>query len=1038
MLFMQEATVNNNEQLQFILDSAGLGTWDLDLTSQNVLWDKRCRELYGIFHNIDINYRQVIDYIHPADRERVDRSVQQAIAGVNDGQYEERFRVIGVEDHKLRWLLCKGKAYFDEMSKAYRFSGTTLDITELETKKEEAALAAEQLALAVESSNLGTFNLNADTGAIAYNAAFSRILTGTSTSNLGHKVFVEHIHPDDKALRKQAFDNAHKTGRLEYTVRFVWDDGSIHWVKVSCKYIQKGEGQPEIYSGVVQDITPEVEARTEQHKMLSLIDNSTEYIAIANNDGQVTYMNNAGKTLLGLPLDVDIATLNTRDFYTAAELDRVNKIVLPSLSRNGYWSGKVNLRHTATGEEIPCYANTVLLYDPVTKVQVGRGATMRDLRQEQVVQDALRDIETRFSNLVMQAPVAIGIFTGENFLLETANDYMLQILGADRSIIDRPLLKAIPQITGQPFAELLEETYESNKAKNGYELEALVYRDRRLEHCYFNFVFSPIQQQGINRKSIIVVGTEVTELVAAQKDIKENEQRFKNLLADAPIATAVYTGRNLTITMANDAMVRLWGKDNSVVGKPLAEALPELQGQPFLDLLDKVYTTGVVYHTPEQRANLVVDGALQSFYFNFTYKPLFDSYGKVYAILNMAVDITEQVTAREAERNIEERLHTAVELAELGTWSLDPQTGITTLSERMQQWFGIDEDTPSLEQDISSVHPKDQNRVRLSIERALQPDSHGEYDEEYTVINRKTGEERVLHAKGKVVFDEEGRPVRMTGKAQDVTLQLATQRELEKLVDRQTQELQTAMADLERVNANLEQYAYVASHDLQEPLRKIRMFTDILQSKSSEELSQESKSYLDRISAAAGRMSTLVKEILAFSKLRRKEEDFVDTDLNKIIEDIRGDFEMAIAEKHIEFVADRLPNVVGIPVQMNQLFYNLVGNAVKFSHFTPGSYIHITCKTLTPQEVLHYPQLNASWPYCEIIVRDNGIGFDPVFAEQIFIMFRRLNTREAYPGTGIGLALCKKIMLNHSGDIFAHGIEGEGASFHILLPTARG
>jgi PAS domain S-box-containing protein len=1035
---MQAASVNHSEQLQFILDSVGLGTWDLDVVNQAVSWDERCRALYGIFHDGDISYEQVINYIHEADRERVSQSVAEALSGKDEGHYQEQFRVVGVEDGKLRWLLCRGKAYFDEAGKASRFSGTALDITEQEKSKEAAAMAAEQHSLAVESSDLGTFTINIDSGIVAYNNAFARILTGTEEKGLNHKVFIEHIHPDDVALRTKAVEASHHTGKVQYTGRFVWKDGSIHWVKISGKYIKKDEDQVQFYSGVVQDVSNEVAARAEQHKMLSMIDNSTEYIAIANNEGQLTYMNNAGKTLIGLPHDADITQMNTRELYAPAELGRVNKQVLPALNRNGYWSGKLNLRHLVSGEEIPCYSNTVVLYDPVTGESIGRGATLRDLRQEQVVQDALRDIETRFSNLVMQAPVAIGIFTGENFLLETANDYMLEILGADRSVIDRPLLKAIPQIIGQPFADILEEAYHSNKTKNGYELESLLYRDRRLDHCYFNFVFSPVQQQGSNRRGIIVVGTEVTELVAAQKDIKESEQRFKSLLADAPIATSVYTGRDLTITVANDAMIHLWGKDNSVIGMKLADALPELQDQPFLEILQRVYTTGIAYHTPEQKANLVVDGELQSFYFNFTYKPLVNYYGEVYAILNMAVDITEQVQAREAERNIEDRLKTAIELAELGTWSLDPRTGITILSSRMKQWFGIDEDAPTLENDLSSIHPKDRNRVTMSIERALQPDSNGEYDEEYTVVNKKTGEEHILHARGKVLYDEEGRPYQMTGKAQDVTLQLATQRELEKLVDKQTQELQTAMADLERVNANLEQYAYVASHDLQEPLRKIRMFTDILQSKSSEELSDESKNYLDRISAAAGRMSTLVKEILAFSKLRRKDEDFVDTDLNKIINDIRGDFEMAIAEKSIDFIVEELPNITGIPVQMNQLFYNLVGNAVKFSRSAPDSYIRITSKTLTPQEILHYPQLNASWPYCEIIVRDNGIGFDPVFAEQIFIMFRRLNTRESYPGTGIGLALCKKIMLNHSGDIFAHGAEGEGSSFHILIPLARG
>lgn len=239
--------------------------------------------------------------------------------------------------------------------------------------------------------------------------------------------------------------------------------------------------------------------------------------------------------------------------------------------------------------------------------------------------------------------------------------------------------------------------------------------------------------------------------------------------------------------------------------------------------------------------------------------------------------------------------------------------------------------------------------------------------------------------------------------------------------------------ELEQSNHELEQFVYITSHDLQEPLRKIRMFTDLARTGLEGEAS-ETLRYLEKVSGTAHRMSTLLKELLNFTQMSRQEQ-LVATDLNGVVAQALVDLELLISEKGAEVEAARLPTLEAVPVQMHQLFYNLISNALKFSRKGVPPRITITSKTARPEVLAPFPGLQQGRRYCEIVVADNGIGFDPAYAEQIFNMFHRLHHRSEFGGTGIGLALCRKVVANHYGAIYAQSGNGEGAAFHILLPS---
>lgn len=265
--------------------------------------------------------------------------------------------------------------------------------------------------------------------------------------------------------------------------------------------------------------------------------------------------------------------------------------------------------------------------------------------------------------------------------------------------------------------------------------------------------------------------------------------------------------------------------------------------------------------------------------------------------------------------------------------------------------------------------------------------------------------------------------------------QIENKVELERMVEMRTSELKKANIDLNIVNQNLEQFAYVASHDLQEPLRKINMFSALLQDKYQDQLNETGMRNLGIIRNAATRMTTLIQDLLAFSRVSRQDHLFEAVELHKTIQQVVADLDILIQQKDAVIEMDALCTVQGIPLHMTQLFHNLLSNALKFTQPDKQPLIKIHSRHLSSLEVAEHPQLQNGMPYCEIRVTDNGIGFAPTYAKKIFVIFQRLHGRGEYEGSGIGLALCQKIVTAHHGVIYAESEEGKGAAFIVILPV---
>ena len=288
-----------------------------------------------------------------------------------------------------------------------------------------------------------------------------------------------------------------------------------------------------------------------------------------------------------------------------------------------------------------------------------------------------------------------------------------------------------------------------------------------------------------------------------------------------------------------------------------------------------------------------------------------------------------------------------------------------------------------------------------------------------------------LYRKNRQLLAQEQRLVAIN---KSLEMEIKERKASEEKVKHLNRQLLENIASLEQANKDLDRFAFMASHDLQEPLRKIRMFSDRLALKYSELMDDDGRTNIHRIHKAAERMQNLITDILTFSKISVDTPSFVDCDMNVILEEVMTDLDEEVKATNGTIIVDKLPTLSVNPSLIKPLFHNLIGNALKYSKKDTTPVVKINSE-ISPQ--LNGKSSVGSVKYCRIFIQDNGIGFDQKYAEEIFGMFKRLHHNSEFQGTGIGLALCKKIVEQHKGYISARSKINEGSTFIVSLPLQR-
>lgn len=440
------------------------------------------------------------------------------------------------------------------------------------------------------------------------------------------------------------------------------------------------------------------------------------------------------------------------------------------------------------------------------------------------------------------------------------------------------------------------------------------------------------------------------------------------------------------------------------------------------------------------------NGFVEACYFDFAYSPIRTDTGEPGGVLVTVVETTNKKKIEDALKESEARFRAIADDAPVFIFLAGENAAVDYLNKTWRTYTGIADDDSKGRAWADITYPDDiEPATNIYMEGFTKRES-------CSFENRQKGTDgiyRTILWKATPRFSPNGTFIGMMGVGLDIherkqseeTLKESEERyrelshTLEEKINHRTAELLAKNTELEQANKELESFAYISSHDLQEPLRKIQTFSNYINETEAENLSAKGKDTFGRMQNAAHRMQILINDLLAYSRTSTQERRFEKTDLNVIIEAVKEDLQEELQQKHASIEVGKVCEVYVIPFQFRQLLTNLVSNSLKFSSGEHYPVIRINNEHAKGASFKH-DKLVKDKEYCHISIEDNGIGFDPQYSDRIFEVFQRLHGKEAYKGTGIGLAIVKKIVENHHGIVTARGEAGKGATFDIYIPVA--
>lgn len=949
---------------------------------------------------------------------------------------------------EVYWTFSYNPVY-DENGKINGVFVTCVEITDKINYINQLETSKEELEFAIEATELGVFDLDPKTGKFSGNARLKEWFGLSPDEHIQLELATNVIAAED---RERIVNAIKRTLTYESGGRYDEEYTIIHPVTKKARIV-KAKGRAWFdddntayrFNGTLQDITQNIEAQqeiAETNKLNNLILKSAGIGLFTVNliTGQIEYNREFATILTGDPDKKELSRKAFEKYVHPDDLsDRQAALIEGAKTNEFYYSPRV-IWDDGTIHRISVMANNTL---DASGKPIAFSGTVKDITVLEDQRKALFESEQRFRNMIEQAPIATCLFTGEDMRIDVANDLMLNVWGVDSSAIGKPLMEAVPELEGQPFINILKEIYSTGIPYEAKAAPAVLRLNGVLGTYYFDFTYKPLFDSKGEVYGIMDMAVDVTDQVLAQQRIAENQKQIFDSFEQAPVGIAILSRDNLTFTMANPFYAELVGRERDVlIDKPLLEIVPELKGQGFEKLIEEVIATGTPYIATEVAVNIMRGDKLQTIYVDLTYQPRYNTDKSISGVLVVATDVTQQVLTRKKIETAQTALTDAIELAELATWRFNIKDNTFTFSERFMEWLGFDGTTKSIEEVYNTLPADYIEQVDDSIRTALIPGTTGKYESEHPVINHITGQIRIIHAQAQILYDADGNPEFLSGNAQNVTKERKLQQELEFLVKQRTEELEAANTGLEAAinalqqnNMELQQFAYIASHDLQEPTRKISMFSKMLMQNLGK-IDDRSALYLNKINSSAERMGNLISDILAYSQLSKNSDLIEMVDLNTVISDCVTDFELVIEESEAEIHTDNLPAIEGIPRQMSQLFANLISNSLKYRRENTAPVIAIS-STLLPAGTAPKYNLDEDTTYYCIEFTDNGIGFNQEYSDKIFNIFQRLHGKSEYSGTGIGLSICKKIVQNHHGHIEASSVKGSGAKFIVILPAIQ-
>lgn len=645
------------------------------------------------------------------------------------------------------------------------------------------------------------------------------------------------------------------------------------------------------------------------------------------------------------------------------------------------------------------------------------------------------------------SPNATAIYTGEEITIQAANDVMLGYWGKGRNVIGLPLVKAVPELEGQAFIDLLRNVWCTGESFEAKDTAAELKVGGRIRTFYFDFLYRAIRDDNGRVECILHTATDVSDRVAARQLLNEakeqkaaldreqllnerlaaanqelerskgsvnalnlelesrvdnrtkalaaSESRLRSLITHAPVAIGLLRGRQLIVEMANARLLQVWGKPDVVTGKPLAIVLPELQGQPFLEILDNVFTKGEPYYNPEVPCLLEHNGALKQYYFDLLYQPLKDPEGITESIFVVATDLTEQVKARREIQEAAAIQGFTIEAADVGTWRLYLDNNEFIPSPRLKTLFGFQaEEEVTYEQAVGRIPQEHRHRIENEIRKALTKGT--KYNVEHPIGGLENGKPRWVRAIGKLNEEANSNRPYFSGIVIDITEQKQDEQRKSDFIG-------------------------MVSHELKTPLTSLGGYIHMLELNAKKTGYDAQSTIAEKASKQVKKMTRMVHSFLTISRLTAGKiyleiEQF---DIENLVEEVVEENRIAYPGHRINFRQCKSISITADRDKIGQVITNFISNAVKYA---PGNKtIDVACLEIGGE--------------VKISVSDYGVGIKPEDKAKLFERYYRVEnslTRHV-TGFGIGLYLCAEIIERHQGKIGVESVSGNGSTFYFIL-----
>jgi PAS domain S-box-containing protein len=629
------------------------------------------------------------------------------------------------------------------------------------------------------------------------------------------------------------------------------------------------------------------------------------------------------------------------------------------------------------------------------------GATL-DITERKDAEAALKESESRFRLFADQSPVLIAMSDKDTDLIYF-NKTWLDFTG--RTLEEEVAFGWVNGIHPDDREQVVNTYLAAYREEIGFEVEYRLKRyDGEYRWMYSKIAprFTPTSEFSGYIGSIV----DIHDRKQAEDSLREASLRYEALLSNIPDQVWM-KDQNLVYIADNETHARDFGTTReAIIGKTDHDLLPLDLAKQCIASDQVVLATGQPYVSEESLNH--PDGT--SSWYHVYKNPLKDTQGNVAGIVGIAHNITYRKLADMAIRESEERFRTMADAAAILVWTSDADGAGDYFNKTWLEFTGR-----TLEEELGygwtqGIHADDKERCIATCAEAKRNRSNLKMEFR---LRRADGQYRWVLDTATPRFTPEGELVGYIGSMVDITEMKQAQEELAEYARR-----------LEHSNKELEQFATVASHDLQEPLRKVMLFSQFIQQASDCHLTVEAQDYLARMQNAVERMQALITDLLDLSRVNRKGQAFRKIDLNRVARDSLSDLHYMLKDTQGKVNVGELPEIEADDKQIGQLFLNLIGNALKFHRQGVPPVVIVSAQIVEKQ-------------FCRILVQDNGIGFEEKYLSRIFGIFERLHGRGEYPGSGIGLAICDKIVQRHGGNITASSTPGEGSTFIITLPLKQ-